>query len=68
MPVPQARLSSLIPYGFVNNAAAGFIAAKQLDILPSGPAIRPQLVPYNYDWWADNRDTVVAEWNKWLLS
>jgi len=25
-------------------------------------------VNYNYDWWIDNRDTVVNRFNKWLLS
>jgi putative spermidine/putrescine transport system substrate-binding protein len=68
MPIPQARLSSLIPYGFVNSRAAEYIPAKQLALLPSGPAIKPLLVPYNYDWWTDNRDEVIARWNKWVLS
>ena len=59
MAIPQARLSSLIPYGFVNNKSAEYIPAEQLAVLPSAPAIRAQLVPYNYDWWVDNRDAVV---------
>jgi putative spermidine/putrescine transport system substrate-binding protein len=25
-------------------------------------------VNYDYDWWIDNRDTVVGRFNKWLLS
>ncbi len=66
--VAQARLSSLIPYGYVNAGAEELIPAKQLAILPSAPAIKSQLLPYNYDWWADNRDSVIAQWNKWILS
>ena len=23
---------------------------------------------YNYDWWVDNRDAVVARWNQWILA
>lgn len=68
MAVPQARLSSLIPYGFVNNQAAGHVAPKQLALLPSAPEIKSKLVPFDYDWWAANRDTVVGRWNKWILA
>jgi putative spermidine/putrescine transport system substrate-binding protein len=68
MPIPQARLSSLIPYGFSNGKAAEYLPAKQLEQLPSAPAIKNRLVPYNYDWWVDNRDTVIGRWNKWILA
>jgi putative spermidine/putrescine transport system substrate-binding protein len=66
MPVPQARLSSLIPYGFVNDKSAEYMTAEQMKALPNAPEIRSQLVPYNYQWWADNRDAVVARFNRWL--
>jgi len=68
MAISQARLSSLIPYGSVNSQSDQYIEPKQLAVLPSAPAIKSQLVPYNYDWWADNRDVVIAHWNKWVLS
>ena len=63
-----ARLSSLIPYGFVNSKSADYVSPKQLEQLPSAPAIRSQLLNYNYDWWVDNRDTVIGRWNKWILA
>jgi putative spermidine/putrescine transport system substrate-binding protein len=66
--IAQARLSSLIPYGSVNSQSDQYIAPKQLAVLPSSPEIRSKLVPYDYAWWADNRDTVIAHWNKWVLS
>ena len=50
--IPQARLSSLIPYGYVNNKPADAIhrAAKQLEVLPSGPSHQAAiLVPYDYE-------------------
>lgn len=68
MAISQARLSSLIPYGSVNNQSDQYIAPKQLAVLPSSPAIRSKLVPYDYGWWTDNRDAVIAQWNKWILS
>jgi putative spermidine/putrescine transport system substrate-binding protein len=67
IPVPQARLSSLIPYGFVKEKSAEYLTSDPLKVLPSAPEIRSQLVPYNYQWWVDNRDTVIARFNKWLL-
>jgi putative spermidine/putrescine transport system substrate-binding protein len=68
MAVPQARLSSLIPYGSVNAKSAGFIAPKQQAVLPSSPEIKAKLVPFDYQWWSENRDAVVSHWNKWILA
>jgi putative spermidine/putrescine transport system substrate-binding protein len=66
--ISQARLSMLIPYGSVNNKSADYMSAQQLAVLPSAPDIKSKLVPYDYDWWVDNRDTVIAHWNKWILA
>lgn len=68
MAVPQARLSYLIPYGFVNNKAAALMPAARLPMLPTAPDIKKDLLIYNSQWWADNVDTVLARWNKFLLS
>jgi putative spermidine/putrescine transport system substrate-binding protein len=68
MPIPQARLSSLIPYGFSNSKAAEYVPAQLLAQLPSAPEIKSKLVPYNYEWWVENRDTVIGRWNKWILA
>jgi putative spermidine/putrescine transport system substrate-binding protein len=67
MAVPMARLAMLIPYGSVNSKSAEYIPAERQKILPSSPEIKAQLLTYNYDWWVDNRDAVVARFNKWLL-
>jgi len=67
MAVPQARISFLIPYGFVNNKAAALIPADRLTQLPTAPETKKNLLIYNTAWWADNRDTVLARWNKFLL-
>jgi hypothetical protein len=45
--------------------ASGQIISMQ-SRLPSAPDIRSQLVPYNYQWLVDNRDTVIARFDKWL--
>jgi putative spermidine/putrescine transport system substrate-binding protein len=67
MAIPQARVSLGIPYGSVNDASNEYIPPERLEILPSAPKIKAQLVPYDYGWWIDNRDAVVNRFNKWLL-
>jgi putative spermidine/putrescine transport system substrate-binding protein len=68
MAIPQARIAFGIPYGSVNSKSNAYIPPERLAVLPSAPAIKSQLVNYDYDWWIDNRDTVVNRFNKWLLS
>jgi putative spermidine/putrescine transport system substrate-binding protein len=67
MPVQQARLSMLIPYGFVNNAAFEHLPAERLKVLPTAPDIKKQMFIFDSGWWADNRDAVLAKWPSWLL-
>ncbi len=68
LPVTQARLSMLIPYGFVNSAAAEYLSPERLKVLPTAPVIRNQLFIFNSQWWADNRDAVARKWSSWILS
>jgi putative spermidine/putrescine transport system substrate-binding protein len=68
MAIPMARLALLIPYGSVNSGSDQYIPAARQEVLPSAPAIKSQLVPYDYMWWVENRDAVVARFNRWLLS
>lgn len=68
MAIPQARVCLGIPYGSVNSKSNEYIPAERLAVLPSAPEIAKQLVPYNYDWWIENRETVIPKFNKWLLS
>ena len=67
MAVPQARISCLIPYGFVNSQSAALIPADRLLQLPTAPDTLKDMLIYNTQWWADNRDAVLARWNKFLL-
>jgi putative spermidine/putrescine transport system substrate-binding protein len=67
MAIPQARLSYIIPYGFVNNNSAELMPPERLGQLPTAPDIKKDLLVYDTSWWADNRDAVLARWNKFLL-
>jgi putative spermidine/putrescine transport system substrate-binding protein len=68
MAVPQARISYIIPYGFVNNKSAALIPPDRLAQLPTAPDIKKDLLILDTAWWTDNRDAVVARWNKFVLS
>jgi putative spermidine/putrescine transport system substrate-binding protein len=67
MAIPQARVSLGIPYGFVNNKSVDYVPPERLEMLPSAPSIKSQLVTYDYDWWINNGDATVNRFNKWLL-
>ena len=68
LPISQARLSMLIPYGFVNNKSVDYLPPDRLKILPTAPDIKSKLLIHDSQWWADNRDAVLAKWNSWILS
>lgn len=68
LPISQARLSMLIPYGFVNDKAAEYIPAATLNRLPTAPGIKDKLFVHDSQWWADNRQAVLTKWNTWILS
>jgi putative spermidine/putrescine transport system substrate-binding protein len=67
LPVSQARLSYLIPYGSVNNASAALMTPEQLENLPTAPAYLEKMFIRNIDWWVENRNTVIERWNEWIL-
>ena len=67
LPVSQARLSYLIPYGSVNNASAALMSPEQLENLPTAPAYLDKMTVRDIAWWVDNRDAVLERWNEWIL-
>ena len=67
MAVPQARLSSLIPYGFVNNKSAGYLSAERLKILPTAPDIKSKLINFDTAWWTNNINDIVKRWNAFIV-
>ncbi len=67
LPISQARLSMLIPYGFVNSEASRYIPPERLTQLPTAAPIAKQLLVYDSAWWAKNRDAVLAKWAAFQL-
>ena len=64
---PQARLSSLITYGFVNDGAARLLSPERLKLLPTAPDTKAKLINYDSAWWQANLDEVRSRWTKFLL-
>lgn len=67
LPVSQARLSMLIPYGFVNNAAAALIPPDVLANLPTSPDYADITFVRDVGWWVENTQAVLDRWNEWIL-
>jgi putative spermidine/putrescine transport system substrate-binding protein len=67
LPVSQARLSYLIPYGSVNKASAELMTPEQLENLPTAPAYLEKMFVKDIEWWVENRDAVTDRWNEWIL-
>ena len=63
----QARLSMLIPYGFVNKKAEALIPKERLTILPTFSEHRAELIEYDTKWWADNYDDIAERWKTFIL-
>lgn len=68
LPVPQARMSMLMPYGFTNEKAAEYISPEQLKRLPSSPEYADRVFYYSSDWWSENLAKAIEAWNEWALS
>ena len=67
MAIPQARLSKLINYGSVNNKSIDYMTPEEKKDLVTAPEIQSQLFTEDVQWWADNLDKVLAQWNEWIL-
>jgi putative spermidine/putrescine transport system substrate-binding protein len=67
LPVSQARLSYLIPYGSVNSESAALIAPEILENLPTAPSYLEKMFIRDVAWWVENGDAVSARWNEWIL-
>jgi putative spermidine/putrescine transport system substrate-binding protein len=67
MAAPQARLSSLITYGFVNNKSAALLSPERLKILPTAPDIKSKLINFDTVWWMNNINDIVKRWNAFIV-
>ncbi len=66
MPEVQARLSTLIDYGFTNSDAAHFLSPQRQQKLPSAHLAEGFFA--DQIWERDNRKRVTEAWAEWILS
>lgn len=67
MPVPQARLSMLIPYGFINKKAEPLVPVDILKTLPSYSENKEKMIVYDDADWSTKRDDVLKRWEAFVL-
>lgn len=67
LPVSQARLCTLIPYGFVNVKAADYLTPDQIANLPTSPEYLEKMTIRDIAWWVANTQAVQDRWNEWIL-
>ncbi len=65
-PQAQARLSTLLDYGFTNEGAREFLAPDRINILPS--AHLDQGFAFDNAWWGANKKQVDEAFMRWSLS
>jgi putative spermidine/putrescine transport system substrate-binding protein len=65
---PQAAMSEAILYGPTNTKAFEFISKDRVDRLPGNPSTTANSAILDPKWWAENRETVKAQWDQWLLT
>jgi putative spermidine/putrescine transport system substrate-binding protein len=61
---PQAKFSSLMPYGPTNLEAAKLLPAETLEKLPAGKNIADALF-FSDAFWIDHSDELTERWNNW---
>ena len=54
------------PVWFVNAQSPQYMPPEQSRCCRARRRSRSKLVPYDYAWWSENRDAVIARWNKWI--
>ena len=62
----QEKLTELTSYSPVNTEAEPKLDALGKEYLTTAPEIAKQMVPTDAKWWAENYDSELERWTKWL--
>lgn len=65
--VPSANFASLVPYGPVNREALTLLRPERLPLLPNSDVHRAIQFVQGWNWWADNRETLTARFEEWVV-
>ncbi len=66
--IPSANFSRLVPFGPVNRNAFGLLEPGRLALLPNTDPHRAEQFLQNWNWWADNRESVIKRFDDWFLA
>jgi putative spermidine/putrescine transport system substrate-binding protein len=65
--IPNANFARLVPYGPVNPDSLNLLRPDRLAILPSSATNRGVQFVENWNWWADNKESLTERFDDWLL-
>jgi putative spermidine/putrescine transport system substrate-binding protein len=65
--VPSANFSRLVPYGPVNLNSLELLRADRAALLPTSPANLAVQFVQNWNWWADNLESIQERFNQWII-
>ena len=66
--IPQANFGLIVPFGPVNSGAFSLIPQERSQILPSSPLNKAVQFVQNWNWWADNLESLTTRFDDWLLT
>jgi putative spermidine/putrescine transport system substrate-binding protein len=64
--VPSANFCRLVPFGPVNRDALGLLRPDRAAVLPSSAANKAVQFVQNWNYWADNRESLTQRFEDWL--
>lgn len=65
--IPTANFSRLVPYGPVNVESFEYLRRERVEVLPSAPANKAVQFVEDFNFWANNVDTLTERFEGWLL-
>lgn len=66
-PERQAAFAGIISYGPTNPDAFGHIDPARADILPTAPSHFDKLIYQDHEYWSQNQEEALEQFNAWLL-
>lgn len=65
--VPQANFCNILPFGPVNPGALSLIPAERRQFIPTADELRARQFVENWNYWTDQRETLAARFEDWLV-
>jgi putative spermidine/putrescine transport system substrate-binding protein len=66
--VPSANFARLVPFGPVNVDSLGLLLPERAEELPNSLSHRSVQFVQDWEWWADNLESLTTRFEDWLLA